>query len=398
MRNRLIGLLAIAFMIQACGETSCDCNEVQLDKDRGLWMTVETSEIYTGKCTSHFDDGTVSVKGEFRQGKPFGTWEEFYDNGNPKSKTEFTNGVKTRVERWFKNGNKESSSVFEDEVLIEYYEWYEDGKDKMKNVFTSEYPLAKSLDGWFPNGQVAFHLESQEGTPLKYYPEADYKKDINRYKTSFDKMWRWARYNDDAKGKVFKEDGRLMTESFFENEIKIRYKGKVKSLRTIVWDRSSGYKFIGNLVPYYDKYDDISGGFVVTGGNTTTIQEACSWYSEDWGSPCEIVSGNVETPVQSDAVQDNQKFGDITSDCECVQEMLTHYKAFANFLKGTTFEEIDADNDLKTELNELQSNFTDVSKFCGDSTRFSEVGMKGCPDFEMLKTTANELQALVNDH
>ena len=103
------------------------------------------SSMINGTYIKYFEDGNISKKGEFINGKAEGVFEEFYPNGTLLSKMTFTNGQRTGAFEVFGRGGKlTQKGRYENGVLSDTVETYfETGELKNDLYFKMAILMAK---------------------------------------------------------------------------------------------------------------------------------------------------------------------------------------------------------------------------------------------------------------
>ena len=87
-------------------KAACDCNEVQFNSDKGLWMTVNDNKMYDGDCIS------------------------YWDNKNKKSACTFKKGVIRTEKGWYENGKRCFDIIYDENGNEKTKkEWNEKGVD-----------------------------------------------------------------------------------------------------------------------------------------------------------------------------------------------------------------------------------------------------------------------------
>ena len=159
MKNLLLLTLFITFILQSCGGGSE--GELVVNKDPfNLRPTVEgkltyKGEFYSGKIIKYYDDGTLSkveFKGSYLNGEKDGVWEEYYDNGQTKSKYSYINGkpVDGIYSDYHKNGQlKSKGSYLNGEKNGVWEEYYKDGNLEYTYTFKDG-----KIENWEIHGGV----------------------------------------------------------------------------------------------------------------------------------------------------------------------------------------------------------------------------------------------------
>lgn len=127
MRYHIIPLLLIIF---SCSNPS-ECPEFIFDK---LDNTTYSSDkkLYTGRCSTFFEgENTIKSVQQYLNGKDYGKWKYYFENGQIETKGQF-NKYGKRIGKWkyyFENGQiKQLSRYSKDgDRTGEWYEYDSDG-------------------------------------------------------------------------------------------------------------------------------------------------------------------------------------------------------------------------------------------------------------------------------
>ncbi len=145
---------------------------------------------YTGRALDLYDNGTVSLEGEFREGLAHGEEVWFFENGNRNSLVTFEDGQRhgphqvwyesgelqidvhyTHGRRngvhtvFYESGQKRSEAAFkEDQLDGTYTTWFEDGRTRSERIFESGVELKRRE--WNAKGeQKPLNNWNTDGTP-----------------------------------------------------------------------------------------------------------------------------------------------------------------------------------------------------------------------------------------
>jgi len=97
----------------------------ELTKSRsGIYTSIQTGKLFTGKAYKKFDNGKVGMSGEIKDGRFSGLWTWRYEDGSKKRETTYINGDKTGYAYWwYKNGVKKLEVKYKNDKNIEQKRW-----------------------------------------------------------------------------------------------------------------------------------------------------------------------------------------------------------------------------------------------------------------------------------
>ncbi|MCG8575030.1 MAG: hypothetical protein MI810_09125 [Flavobacteriales bacterium] len=70
-------------------ENYCSCSELVFDEPYNRFYLTERKKPFTGVCEEYYDNGQLSLKKEFKDGKNHGMAVSYYENGQIKEQKEF---------------------------------------------------------------------------------------------------------------------------------------------------------------------------------------------------------------------------------------------------------------------------------------------------------------------
>jgi antitoxin component YwqK of YwqJK toxin-antitoxin module len=184
-------------------------------------MISNSEKVFDGNCISFWDNKNkknvkVFVKGMLREE------QEYYQNGNLKDSLVYNESGGDKIKLYgYNNGKPQLKETFEGGVLMTLEEWYENGNKSLIHQFTREEYQAISLDGWYDDGKVSYHIESKSDKPM----ELKSSHTFQRTEDDFNVILNEIKYIYYGKGKSFYKNGEWMTELFYEGEktIKVKY-------------------------------------------------------------------------------------------------------------------------------------------------------------------------------
>jgi len=183
-------------------------------------MISNSEKVFDGNCISLWDNKNkknvkVFVKGMLREE------QEYYQNGNIQDSFVFDESGKDKIKLYgYENGNPQLKETFEGGVLMTLEEWYENGNKSLIHQFTKEEYQAISLDGWYDDGKVSYHIESKSDKPM----ELKSYHTFERTEDDFNVILNEIKYISYGKGKSFYKNGKWITEIFYEGEKPIKVK------------------------------------------------------------------------------------------------------------------------------------------------------------------------------
>ena len=197
MRKLILGLLfSVIMVIPATAQNRSD--------DRGLRQ---------GKWTGTYSNGAIRYKGQFRNGKPFGTFLYYYPTGTLKAKMIYADsGHIARVTTYHLNGKPMAAGKYIDRKKDSTWRYFNDTDGKPV--------LEENYNEGVKNGPVIVYF-AQTGKP----------SELTEYKNG-KKNGRWIKYfpngkvstsgfyvNDTLQGKyqVFDITGRLLISGTYKN-------------------------------------------------------------------------------------------------------------------------------------------------------------------------------------
>ena len=108
MKKSLITFFTVLFCLTSSISWSLEYKD--LVKRDGLYYKKFTEVPFTGKISGKSQFTKIFAKGSFKNGKKFGSWVFYYDNGQLSGKGNFKNGKRDGYwVDYFKTGRKSSS-------------------------------------------------------------------------------------------------------------------------------------------------------------------------------------------------------------------------------------------------------------------------------------------------
>lgn len=177
-----------------------------------------------GKWTGTYSNGALRYRGQFRNGKPYGTFIYYYPAGMKKAEMVYSdNGRKAHVTTYYLDGKKMAEGYYFDKKKDSTWRYYNDPDGKL--VLEENY--CKGV---------------KEGTTTVFFPETGKPAEVTEYKNG-KKNGRWIKYFSD---------------------------GKISTIGTYVNDTLQG--------PF--KVYDITGRLLIKGQYKHALQDG-TWYTYD---------------------------------------------------------------------------------------------------------------------
>jgi antitoxin component YwqK of YwqJK toxin-antitoxin module len=98
-----LSLSIILSLFISCNKEINECKGIKYD---GI-LTTMNGKIFTGKCKTIYEDGSIRSIREYRDGKDHGEWKFFFQNGLIQTSVTFYEGI--RIGQWkyyHKNGQE----------------------------------------------------------------------------------------------------------------------------------------------------------------------------------------------------------------------------------------------------------------------------------------------------
>lgn len=93
--------------------TSCDCNELILDKSYQRFFLTDKEKPFTGTCITYKADGKKVFERNYLKGKYQGLFIDYHENGKVKSTTEYEKNLMTGAQKKYnKEGELISHTIF----------------------------------------------------------------------------------------------------------------------------------------------------------------------------------------------------------------------------------------------------------------------------------------------
>ncbi len=146
-------------------EVSCD----RLVERQGIIYKVNSTTPFTGRFMCY--DGYETIKVRFKNGKPEGLWERFYDNGQLQSRENYKNGEPVGLfEYYHENGQLQSRENYKNGEPVGLKEVYhENGQLQSRGNF-KEGKMDGMWEGFYSNGtQDEYHPQCWENGELVKY-------------------------------------------------------------------------------------------------------------------------------------------------------------------------------------------------------------------------------------
>ena len=162
------GLLIEYSYLNKDGTVKDPINEDSVQTRGGLKYEINQTTPYSGPTITTYDNGKLSSKGNFKDGKWNGLWTYFHENGQKKGEGSFENGDgsdegNTGIPRngregtwtfWYKNGQKKTEFTFKNgknDGLITG--WYENG-NKMTEGTYKDGKIDGIVTEWYEIGRA----------------------------------------------------------------------------------------------------------------------------------------------------------------------------------------------------------------------------------------------------
>ena len=101
---------------------SCSPTEVPSEKlvERGgITYLINSQTPFSGRSVSYYENGQLTFKGNFKDGKPDGLSETYYENGQLWIKGNYKDGKKDGLEEWYyENGQLTQRANYKDGKLF----------------------------------------------------------------------------------------------------------------------------------------------------------------------------------------------------------------------------------------------------------------------------------------
>ena len=149
----------------------------------------DSAGLRQGKWTGKYSNGALRYKGQFRNGKPYGTFLYYYPTGILKAKMVYSDsGHTARVTSWHLNGKPMAEGK------------YIDKKKDSTWLYFSEEDGKRVLEENYKNG-------AKDGPVIVYYTQTEKPSELTEYKNGI-KNGRWIKYFP---------DGQVSTSGFYVN-------------------------------------------------------------------------------------------------------------------------------------------------------------------------------------
>jgi hypothetical protein len=134
--------------------TMPDC-DLDLDYQHPYgWLDVKTSEPYSGRCVAFNDNGTISERSDFINGKRIGPWNWFFDSGTRELQYFSIDGRNRRTTTWYENGQ-----------MSQQMHYRSTSNEK-------GFPVLHGLNtAWHENGKIEIQSCWKDGLKVEIAPE-----------------------------------------------------------------------------------------------------------------------------------------------------------------------------------------------------------------------------------
>lgn len=219
-----------------------------------LHITDSQSQVTTGDYVLHFLDSGIQVIGQYDMGQPIGTWEYYYENGNPKMKGALKDN--TNFGKWkfyYENGEKSrEGELYDGKREGEWIFYYESGLVKSQGSY-----VKSIIDGiwnyYYEDGKLKGQAYYENGTGIykEFYHSGSLKVEGRNQNGKSDGLW-----------KYFYETSELQSEGIFVEGVRTGEWKFYHTNRSIaaVGNFTEGRK-LGEWQYYYDDGSLSSEGF-----------------------------------------------------------------------------------------------------------------------------------------
>ena len=99
-------ILSLSLVVFGCGGPTIDKSSDEYDYiSKSKKITTFKGEPFTGILTETYNNGQLSVKTPYKEGKKDGSYESYYENGQLKSKTSYQKNKRDgSYESYYENG------------------------------------------------------------------------------------------------------------------------------------------------------------------------------------------------------------------------------------------------------------------------------------------------------
>jgi hypothetical protein len=144
----LLAIFIASQLLQSCG--SIDCSEIRWDKDGQRWVSVDKGKVYSGTCTTKWDNGKTKIKEIISHGQ----YKEqlfYFETGNLESDWTFDedNNFKT-VKAYYRDNKLQRDVLFNKGVLVSAKTFYKNGKieSDVKGLQNNRISNINNIDNW----------------------------------------------------------------------------------------------------------------------------------------------------------------------------------------------------------------------------------------------------------
>lgn len=211
----------------------------------------------------YFENGKEKAKGNFSNGKQNGLWKYYFENGKLKHEGDFLNDAKHgHWTYYYENGSEKSSGIYshdEKEGIWNYF--YEDGTLKAQAAYQDGNGMYK---GFYPSGKIRTEgknvNEKSEGIWTYYYETGETEATGNFTNGLRNGFWQYFHKNGEVAAEghfVFGEKSGLWKYYFPD--------GSINSEGNMVEDQKDGYwklYYIGGEIRGEGRYDMGNGDYV----------------------------------------------------------------------------------------------------------------------------------------
>jgi hypothetical protein len=124
---KLLLAIFIGFqLLQSCG--NIDCSEIKWDRDSHRWVTIDKGKVYSGTCTTKYDNGKTKTKEIISHGQ----YKEqffYFEKGNLESDWTFDeDGNFKTIKAYYRDDKLQRDVLFNKGVLVSSKTYYQNGK------------------------------------------------------------------------------------------------------------------------------------------------------------------------------------------------------------------------------------------------------------------------------
>lgn len=162
--------LTLIMLVSTCvfaQNSSVRINESSTKITNNIMVYNSTNKPVTGIVFKKYENGSLSIECEYKNGLKNGTFTTWYENGNKETEANFINNISNGLTRtWYESGNLEMELHIKNGIPNGFSkEWFENGQLKIEYYMVDGKPSGM-IKTWYESGSRRSEAMIKDGTKL----------------------------------------------------------------------------------------------------------------------------------------------------------------------------------------------------------------------------------------